>query len=163
MQTITRADASEAGHILQKRRATLATAESCTGGLLAHCISNVPGASLYFRGGVVAYSNEAKEALLAVPNDVLVAHGAVSEPVAKAMAEGAREAFHADYGIGVTGIAGPGGGTDDKPVGLVYVAVADARGTEIGRHLFDGSRENIKMRTAEEALNLLVKRLKDAG
>lgn len=159
MKTTADAKAADVGKFLQKLRATLATAESCSGGLLAHCITNVPGASRYFAGGVIAYSNEAKEALLAVPHDMLLQHGAVSEPVARAMASGARIAFHADYGLGVTGIAGPGGGTDDKPVGLVYIAVADKDGAEVTRHIFDGTRDEIKMATAEHALNLLIKRL----
>jgi PncC family amidohydrolase len=159
MKTSGDSRAAEVGKLLQRNRMTLATAESCSGGLLAHCITNVGGASRYFRGGVVAYSNEAKEALLAVPQEMLIEHGAVSEPVARAMAVGARIAFHADYGVGVTGIAGPGGGTDEKPVGLVYIAVADKDGTEVVRYVFDGGRESIKMRTAEQALELLVGRL----
>ena len=160
MKTSADTRAAETGRLLQQRRATLATAESCSGGLLAHCITNISGASRYFRGGVVAYSNEAKEALLAVPQSMLVEHGAVSEPVAQAMADGARIAFHADYGLGITGIAGPSGGTEEKPIGLVFIAVADANGTEVARHIFEGPRETIKMRTAEEALDLLTKRLR---
>lgn len=163
MKTSADARAAEAGHLLQARGAMLATAESCSGGLLAHCITNVAGASRYFLGGVVAYSNEAKEALLAVPREMLVELGAVNEAVARAMADGARIAFHADYGLGVTGIAGPGGGTEEKPVGLVFIAVADRNGSEVVRHVFEGAREMIKMRTAEAALGLLTKRLREAG
>ena len=103
---------------------TVATAESCTGGLVAHALTEVPGSSAYVRGGIVAYANDVKAEQLGVPQAALEAHGAVSAQVAVAMAEGARERLHADLGVGVTGVAGPDGGTEEKPVGLVYVAVA---------------------------------------
>lgn len=109
---------------LKELHRTLATAESCTGGLIAHRITNVAGASDYFLGGVVAYSDKVKASLLRVSQDDLKEYGAVSEPVARQMAQGVRARFRADYGIGVTGVAGPGGGTAEKPVGLVYIAVA---------------------------------------
>src|SRR5919107_467204 len=110
--------------LLEKRDATLALAESCTGGLLAKRLTDMPGSSAYFTEGLVTYSNEAKTRLLGVPEEMLAEHGAVSGPAAQAMAEGARRASGADYGLSVTGVAGPGGGTEEKPVGLVYVGVA---------------------------------------
>jgi len=144
---------------LQNRAKTVATAESCTGGLIAHRITNVPGMSDHFPGGVVAYSNEAKRSLLGVPAVLLQQHGAVSQPVAEAMAEGARRRFGSDLGVGVTGIAGPGGGSPEKPVGLVYIAVADGRRTVCARNLFLGSREEIKAQTADKALTMLLESL----
>ena len=134
---------------------TLATAESCTGGLIAHRITNVPGASDFFLGGVVAYSNEAKVRLLGVDAETIAAHGAVSEVVARQMAEGARARFGADVGIGVTGIAGPGGGTPEKPVGLVFICLAGKGKTIVARNEFSGSREEIKRRSAEKGLGMV--------
>ncbi len=134
---------------------TLATAESCSGGLIAHRMTNVPGASAVFRGGVVAYGNEVKESLLGVNPSVLRDCGAVSESVARQMAEGARRLFAADYGVGVTGIAGPSDGTAEKPVGLAFVAVAASKGTVVRRHVFSGTREDIKNQTADMAFVLL--------
>lgn len=134
---------------------TVATAESCSGGLIAHRLTNVPGASTPFLGGVVAYSNAVKVSLLDVPEATLDAHGAVSEPVAKAMADGARRCFHCDVAVAVTGIAGPGGGTTEKPVGLVYMAVAGAGGVEVAKRLFSGDRASVKEQTADAALTML--------
>lgn len=134
---------------------TLATAESCAGGLIAHRITNVPGASEVFLGGIIAYSNTVKTALLGVPEELLIAHGAVSEPVARAMAEGACRRLGSDWSVAVTGIAGPGGGTPEKPVGLVYVAVHGPRVSEVHRVRFQGDRESIKQQTAEAALRIL--------
>ncbi len=143
------------GGALRRRAACLATAESCSGGLIAHRITNAPGASDYFAGGVVAYSNEVKEKLLGVAHKTLVAHGAVSQAVAREMAMGARAAFGVEYAVACTGIAGPGGGTTEKPVGLVYIAVAAGDGAVAKRHLFDGDRERVKEQTAQAALNQL--------
>ena len=134
---------------------TIATAESCSGGLIAHRLTNVPGASTPFLGGIVAYSNTVKVALLAVPASTLEVHGAVSEATARAMAEGARKTLGADLAIAVTGIAGPGGGTPEKPVGLVYLALSRAEGIRAEKHQFQGGRESIKMQTADAALNLV--------
>jgi PncC family amidohydrolase len=136
-------------------RKTIATAESCSGGLIAHRLTNVPGASTPFLGGIVAYSNAVKMALLGVPAQVLESFGAVSEETARAMAEGARATLGSDMAIAVTGIAGPGGGTSEKPVGLVYMALAQAGKTCAERHEFHGDRESIKMQTAEAALRLV--------
>lgn len=116
--------ASVVGRLLIERRSTLAVAESCTGGLIAEQITAVPGASAWFQGGVVAYANSAKQSLLGVPEAMLIEHGAVSEQVARAMAEGVRERLGADIGVSTTGISGPAGGTDEKPVGLVHIGIA---------------------------------------
>ena len=143
------------GQRLVAASATLAVAESCTGGLIAHRITNVAGSSTYFMGGVVAYADSAKTALLGVPAAIIEEHGAVSESVARQMAEGARGRFGAQYGIGTTGIAGPGGGTKEKPVGLVYIAIAGTSDTVVHRVLFEGNRSQIKALTAEAALHFL--------
>ncbi|QYJ15526.1 Putative competence-damage inducible protein [Rubrobacter xylanophilus DSM 9941] len=146
------------GRLLRERGETLAVAESCTGGLLAKRLTDVPGSSEYFREGIIAYSNEAKERLLMVPREVLAEHGAVSEPVALGMAEGVRKLSGADYGLSVTGIAGPGGGTEEKPVGLVWVGIADRRGSRAHRldlSAWARSRSAIRERSASMAFDLL--------
>ncbi len=141
---------------------TLALAESCTGGLLANRITNVPGASLVLLGGFVTYSNDSKVSCAGVPHDLLAAHGAVSKPVAEAMAEGAAEKTGADFGIGITGIAGPTGGTPDKPAGTVFIAVSE-RGaeTECRKEFFPSDRETFKQLASQAALDML--RLRIAG
>lgn len=144
-----------AGRALRAAGWTLALAESCTGGLIAGRITNVPGSSDYFRGGVVAYSNDAKVALLGVPPDVLAAHGAVSAEVAEAMAIGAKDRLGATLGVSVTGIAGPGGGTAEKPVGLVYIGLARGGWTEVHRLQSAGDRERIRWHTSQAALDLI--------
>lgn len=141
------------------RGVTIAVAESCTGGLVADAITDVAGSSAYFAGGVVSYGNAAKESLLDVPSDVLAAHGAVSAQVARAMAIGARQHFHADVAAAVTGIAGPGGGSEAKPVGLTYVAVADEAGVDVRRYLWSGDRAANKASSAAAVLELLAERL----
>lgn len=145
------------------RGVSVALAESCTGGLVADAITDVAGSSGYFLGGVVSYSNESKERLLEVPAAVLAAHGAVSAQVARAMAEGARARFAADVGGAVTGIAGPDGGSPAKPVGLVYVAVADANGLEVRRLQSSGDRAANKEASARALLELLLERAEAAG
>ncbi|MDH7601243.1 MAG: competence/damage-inducible protein A [Armatimonadota bacterium] len=137
------------------RKLTLAVAESCTGGLVASRITDVPGCSAIFLAGVVSYSNEAKKELLGVPDDLLRAHGAVSEPVARAMAEGIRRVTGADIGVSTTGIAGPTGATETKPVGLVFTALAADSGTVVRRHQFAGDRTDIKLRASQAALDMV--------
>jgi nicotinamide-nucleotide amidase len=138
---------------------TLAVAESCTGGLIAQRLTDVPGASAYFIEGVVAYSNEAKIRTLGVPRELIERCGAVSAPVAEAMAEGVRRRAGTDFGLAVTGIAGPSGGTEDKPVGLVFVALADDAHTEHRRLMLTGDRQLIRWRASQAALDLLRRRL----
>ena len=146
----------EVGSYFIQAGMTLATAESCTGGLIAHRLTTVSGASAYFVGSVVAYHNSVKHALLDVPEDILALHGAVSEETARRMAEGVRKLIGSTYGLAVTGIAGPTGGSLDKPVGLVYLAVARGDGTAVFRRQFFGTREEIKSQTAETAMRLLL-------
>jgi nicotinamide-nucleotide amidase len=146
---------------LGARRATLALAESCTGGLVAELVTDVPGSSRAFMGGVVAYSNAAKSALLGVDAALIQAHGAVSEPVARAMAEGARARFGATHAVAVTGVAGPDGGTADKPVGLVHFAVASEHGTSAKAVTFTGNRADVRKRAAFAALALVRRTLRE--
>ncbi len=141
------------GLLLRQRGETLTTAESCTGGLIGEMITDIPGASEYYRGGVVAYSNELKRQLLGVPKELLAGHGAVSEPVAAAMAEGCRQGLGVDWAVSVTGIAGPSGGSEAKPVGLVYCGLSGPGGTSVTRHVFPGRRDTIRRRSALTALN----------
>jgi PncC family amidohydrolase len=150
----------EIGHELTRLGLTVAVAESCTGGLLGHRLTNVSGSSAYVLGGVIAYSNEAKEKLLGVSHATLERYGAVSEPTALEMARGACRAFGADLALSTTGIAGPTGGTPEKPVGLVYVALAGVKGEECRRFLWSGARLENKESAAEAALRLLLDHLK---
>jgi nicotinamide-nucleotide amidase len=145
--------------LLTKRRQTLALAESCTGGCIAHRLTNVPGASAVFLGGMVVYSNAAKQKFLGVRAKMLARHGAVSEAVARAMAEGARGKFGADFAVAVTGIAGPTGGTKVKPVGTVFIALASASETDVKRKFNPCGREQFKDLTAQQALEMLWARL----
>jgi len=147
--------ASVVGELLRERKHTLATAESCTGGLIGEMVTQIAGSSEYYLGGVVAYDNRVKIALLDVPPALLNEHGAVSEPVAAAMAQGARRRTGADWALAVTGIAGPGGGTLDKPVGLVYTALAGAEETKVEKTIFPGDRQSIRHRAGVAALNML--------
>jgi nicotinamide-nucleotide amidase len=142
------------------RRLRIATAESCTGGLISACLTAIPGSSAVFDCGFVTYSDAAKMALLGVPEDLLVRYGAVAEAVARAMAEGAMRAAGADVAVAVTGIAGPDGGTADKPVGLVHFAAALAGGdTWHGRHVFAGDRQMVRAAAVITALELLARRI----
>ncbi|MBI3323015.1 MAG: competence/damage-inducible protein A [Candidatus Omnitrophica bacterium] len=143
------------GALLRRRRQTLAVAESCTGGLLGHRVTEAPGSSDYFRGGVVAYANALKEAPLSVPPALLRRHGAVSGPVAEAMAAGVRRLAGSTMGIAVTGIAGPTGGSREKPVGLVYIALATPKGAASRRCRFAGDRSTVKLRASQAALDLV--------
>lgn len=147
------------GYFLQMKGATLAVAESCTGGLLAQRITNVSGSSRYFVGGAVVYSNELKAALAGVSSDLIAKYGAVSEPVARALAEGIRDRCGSTIGMGITGVAGPTGGTPEKPVGLVFHAIADARGTDVVERTFPGDRERIRRWASQQALDMLRRRL----
>jgi PncC family amidohydrolase len=137
----------------------VATVESCTGGLVAHAITEIPGSSAYYVGGFVTYSDALKADTVGVPLDVLAAHGAVSAQVAMAMATGGRERTGADLAVSVTGIAGPDGGSAAKPVGLTYVAVADAVGVAVNRHVWTGDRSENKRQSAAAALVLLLERI----
>lgn len=148
---------------LNERAETLAVAESCTGGLLASTITDVPGSSEYFDRGVVSYSNRAKQELLGVSREALDAHGAVSEAVAREMARGVRDTAETTWGVSTTGIAGPGGGTEDKPVGTVYIGVAYAGPWGTGsstasaqRYTVDGDRETCKQTFVRRALSQLL-------
>lgn len=151
----------EIGAHLLKRKLTLASAESCTGGLVAHRITNVPGSSAYFMGSIVAYANEVKEALLGVRHETLLEHGAVSEETAREMARGARKRLGVDVAVSVTGIAGPTGGTPEKPVGLVYIALAAAGVERCERHVWRGGRLGNKGKSAEAALRLVLDYLQE--
>jgi PncC family amidohydrolase len=148
------------GELLVRRGLTLAVAESCTGGLICHRITNVPGSSRYLEGGVVAYSYAAKERLLGVDHDTLYEHGAVSEETAREMANNVRRAFGADIGLSVTGIAGPTGGLPGKPVGLVYMALSARGFSQCVRRIWPFDREGNKAASAEAALQMLLEYLK---
>lgn len=148
------------GLSLRARGLTLAVAESCTGGLICHRLTNIPGASDYFLGGVVSYSNAAKMDLLRVPEETLAQSGAVSAECARAMSLGVREIFHSALGLAVTGIAGPTGGTPEKPVGTVHIGLATPKGVTLFHHLFHGTREEIKTLSAQTALDRLRRELR---
>ena len=151
---------SVVGALLAARGASVAVGESCTGGLVAERLTRVPGSSAWFLGGAVAYSNAAKTALLGVASELLAREGAVSEATAAALARGARERFAADWGIGVTGIAGPGGGTGTKPVGLVHIAIAGDGGSVSHRvAVYPGDRERVRWQSSQWALDMLRRRL----
>lgn len=137
----------------------LSAAESCTGGLVGHALTEIAGSSGYFRGSLVAYADDVKQSLLGVPPEHLTAHGAVSAQVARAMAAGARQRFGTDLAIAVTGVAGPGGGSAAKPVGLTYLAVADAAGDDVRRCQWAGDRSANKLASARAALEFVLERL----
>jgi nicotinamide-nucleotide amidase len=143
------------GKLLQTSHQTISCAESCTGGLLTSRLTDIAGSSEYLLGSIVSYSNAVKINHLGVPSAVLAAKGAVSEETAQYMAEGAAKVLSADIGVGITGIAGPGGGTDKKPVGLVYISVTGKRGTFTTKNLLSGKRNEIKYRATQKALNMV--------
>ena len=149
-------------NLLKKLNLKVATAESCTGGLVAHSLTNISGSSDYFDRGVVSYSNISKSEMLGVSEKILNEYGAVSEQVAKAMAEGVRKCSNVDIGLATTGIAGPTGGTKDKPVGLVYIAVSTSKDTKVKRFQFSGDRLENKARTCNAALKMLLDYLTSA-
>jgi nicotinamide-nucleotide amidase len=148
------------GRGLKDQGLTLAVAESCTGGLICHRLTNIAGSSDYFLGGVVTYSNRAKMDLLRVPGEILEQKGAVSAETVKAMAQGVKGVFHSAIGLAVSGIAGPSGGSPDKPVGTVYIGLATPRGVQARHYLFHGCREEIKSLSAQTALDRLRRELK---
>jgi PncC family amidohydrolase len=151
--------AKKLGALLTQNAKTLAVAESCTGGLLGGAITAVPGSSAYFKGGVIAYSNELKQRLLGVPKSLLDKKGAVSAETVEAMASGACRACHTDCAIAVSGVAGPGGGTREKPVGLVYVGIAAGKKVRSYRYLLKGNRRSIRKQAVREALERMVEEL----
>ena len=151
------------GARLRRRRATLAVAESCTGGLLGARITSAAGSSDYFLGGCIAYSNAVKIRQLGVDRRTLAREGAVSEPVARQMAAGARRCFGADYGVGITGVAGPGGGTEEKPVGLVFIGVAGPAGGTVRSAVLRGDRARVRRQSVDMALRMLSDALTASG
>ena len=151
---------AEIGELLILRKLTLATAESCTGGLIANRITNISGSSVYFERGVITYSNNSKIELLKVPRETLEKFGAVSAETARAMASRVRELAKTDLGLGVTGIAGPTGGTPEKPVGLVFIALANAKNVEDHEFKFQGNRIEVKQQTSDAALKIIINYLK---
>ncbi|MGK2851443.1 MAG: CinA family protein [Candidatus Limnocylindrales bacterium] len=151
--------AERVGAACRARGWSIGTAESCTGGLVAHLITEVPGSSDYFRGGLLTYADDVKVGLADVPPATLAAHGAVSAQVAVAMAHGARRRLGVDIVVAVTGVAGPGGGTEAKPVGLTYLAIADGDGDEVRRHAWAFDRSGNKRASAAAALTMVVDRL----
>lgn len=148
--------AEKCGRKLRQSGKTLAVAESCSGGLIGHLITEVPGSSDYFIGGVISYSNQVKADQLGVEQAILEQHGAVSVQTAEAMAAGIRRLLGTDFGLSVTGIAGPSGGTDQKPVGLTWIGLSAEDGRVAERYLFEGDRSQVKQQAAEAALKLLL-------
>lgn len=144
------------GRLLAERQLTIACAESCTGGLMSGRLTAVPGSSAYVMGGVVSYTNEVKVSHLGVKQATLATVGAVSQDTAGQMAEGIRHNMHTDIGVGITGIAGPGGATADKPVGLVYISVSGAKGTVVTRNVFQGNRQQVRWQATEKALSMVI-------
>lgn len=151
--------AEEIGQLLRRGKRSLAVAESCTGGLLGYLITSVPGSSDYFLGGIIAYSNAAKISALGVTPQTLDTHGAVSQATALAMADGARVRFESDFALSITGIAGPGGGLEGKPVGLTWIGLSSTRGSQAREHLFDHDRSGNQHAAAQAALQLLADEL----
>lgn len=147
----------EVGKLLLDSSQTIACAESCTGGLLTSRLTDVAGSSAYVLGSIVSYTNEVKMSHLGVKEETLKQFGAVSEQTAKEMSGGVRGRIGADIGVGITGIAGPGGGSVEKPVGLVYISIAGPKGVIVTKNLFKGSRSEIKKQTTDKALTMLIK------
>lgn len=143
------------GSLLTAQHKTIACAESCTGGLLTSRLTDIPGSSAYVMGSVVSYTNGIKERLVGVNPATIAAHTEISAETAGEMAEGIRRVIGTDLGVGITGIAGPGGGTAEKPVGLVYIAVTGCKGTKVQEHHFQGQRGEIKQKSAEAALQMI--------
>lgn len=151
------------GDLMRKKGWTLSIAESCTGGLICDRITDISGSSDYFMGGMVTYSNESKERLLGVPRKDIERYGAVSAQVARKMAQGVRKTFGTTFGLSTTGIAGPTGGSNEKPVGLVFIGLSDGKRTIIKKVIFKGSRREIKKGSAQRSLNELYDFIKKAA
>ena len=149
------------GQMLCARGYTISCAESCTGGLLTSTLTDVPGSSAYVMGSVVSYSNDVKARILHVAEETLAAHGAVSPETAQAMAEGVRDLMQTDVGLGITGIAGPGGGSPEKPVGLVYIAVSTLGKTSVEKNVFSGVRAEIKRAAVNKALAMVQEMIRE--
>lgn len=149
--------AQQVGQALQQRGWTISAAESCTGGLLTSTLTDVAGSSAYVLGSVVSYSNEVKSALVGVKDQTLIEHGAVSEPTAREMAAGVRDLIHTDIGVSITGIAGPGGGTDEKPVGLTFIGLATPSGIAVQQHIWHGNRGENKQASVEAAFKMILR------
>lgn len=147
------------GNLLNTKKYTLGTAESCTGGLISTMLTEVSGSSAWFTGAVVAYSNAIKEAILHVPEEVLVAHGAVSEQTALEMVSGVKNALGVDIAVSVTGIAGPTGGTPEKPVGTVWIGYSIGSNTFAQHHIFEGTRSDVRYQTAFTAITTLLQEI----
>jgi PncC family amidohydrolase len=148
--------------LLTQRNQTLSLAESCTGGFLSHCLTNIPGSSKFFKIGIIAYANEAKEKLLGVPSSTLKKYGAVSLPSIRQMAQGARLLLKTDFGLAISGIAGPGGSTPKKPLGLTFIAISSKNKTHSFRFIFKGSRLSVKKQAASKALEILLEFLHES-
>ena len=146
--------AARLGAALRAAGKTIACAESCTGGLVTSRLTDIPGSSDYVMGSIVSYTNDIKERLVGVRHETLAAHGAVSPETAREMADGIRRVIRTDLGLGITGIAGTGGGTAAKPVGLVYIAVSSEKGTRVTENHFSGTRTEVKQQTSDAALAL---------
>lgn len=153
----------QVGELLRRRGLRLAIAESCTGGLISHRVTNVPGSSTYYMGGVTAYAYEAKVRILGVRWETLETWGAVSQQTVLEMAQGVRKALAADIGLSISGIAGPGGGTPEKPVGLTWIGLSAEGIDEAWQHIWTGDRLQVKEQSAEAALQLLVDYLCEPG
>ncbi len=147
--------------LLMEKKASVSTAESCTGGLLGARITDLPGSSAFYEGGIISYSNKIKEEQLSVPSAMLKEYGAVSEEVASSMAEGIRETFHTTYGLSTTGIAGPDGGSEKKPVGLVFSAIAGPKGVKIFKDIYTGTREEVRRSTVSTLLDRFSRQLEE--
>ncbi len=148
------------GVILTQKKKTISVAESCSGGLLAHRLTNIPGSSQYFIGGVIVYANQAKHKLLGVPLALIKKYGAVSQPVAELMAKRIRKILNTDYGISITGFAGPSGANKEQPIGLTYIAIANKEKTLSQKFYFKGNRLTIKKLATQHALKILKANLK---
>ncbi len=148
------------GDLLRKKRKTLSIAESLTGGLICDRITDIPGSSDYFMGGIISYSNDSKIRHLNVPRSEIERYGAVSKEVARSMAQGVRQALSTDIGLSTTGIAGPTGGTSEKPIGLVFIGLAKGKRTWVKRLNLKGTRREIKEKTCENALRFLIEKLR---